>query len=235
MNLVIDIGNTSIKAATFEKSKLVAWYRFENIEYACAALKELATKKVLISASGNGIDALMKLFPDALVFDSKCDIPFKHAYQTPETLGADRKANVIGGLQHFPNGNFLVIDCGTCITYDYVDSDSTYLGGAISPGVEMKFTALHNQTHGLPLVTRSTEFTIPGDSTNSSILHGVISGSTAEINGMITNYIERYGQMNIILTGGDAVLFESSIKETIFAAPYLGLEGLNRILEHHAH
>ena len=158
-------------------------------------------------------------------------MPLNNQYQSPETLGLDRLAGAAGIWYRYPGAGGLVIDMGSCITYDYVDAKGNYLGGAISPGVAMRFKAMHTFTAALPLVEGNEESEILGDTTVRSMRSGVINGVCAEIEGMIGRYRDRYGAFKAVLCGGDAKFFASKVKPTIFADQYLILYGLYRILE----
>ena len=165
---------------------------------------------------------------------SELKLPIQNLYKTPSTLGADRLAVSVGAVALFPNQNNLVIDMGTCITLDFVNSNNEYLGGVIMPGISMKFKALHTFTDKLPLLSvsnsNSVDFCIVGDDTLSSIISGVIGGTILELEGFVSRYIEKFGKMNIIFTGGDAIYFEKRVNFPNFADSSLLLVGLNKIL-----
>ena len=139
---------------------------------------------------------------------------------------------LLGAGALFPNKNVLTIDSGTCITYDILTKDGVYLGGSISPGLNMRFKSLHKQTSKLPLVSLTTEHPLVGDSTESAITSGVINGMICEIDGIIDRYKTDYSDLQIILTGGDAKFFDKELKNSIFAAPDLVLTGLNELLNY---
>lgn len=167
-----------------------------------------------------------------LALDSSVSLPFKNLYQTPHTLGKDRIAAVAGAMQRFGSNNTLIIDAGTCIKYDYINSKNEYSGGAISPGINMRFKALNAFTDQLPLIEAKETFTLVGKSTEGSILSGVLNGVLAEAEGIILKYETLYSDLKVILTGGDMLFFEKGLKNTIFADPFLTLKGLNFILKH---
>jgi len=149
-------------------------------------------------------------------------VPFINKYRTPETLGKDRIAIASAAVQLFPNENVLVIDTGTSITYDLVTSKEEYIGGGISPGLNMRFKALHNFTHRLPLVKMQdaeAKINLVGDSTETSILSGVVVGAKAEVENIINQYCSLYSSLKIIISGGDHKYFEKLLKSNIFAAP----------------
>ncbi len=142
----------------------------------------------------------------------------------------DRLAGVCGAIELFKETDTLVIDAGTCITYDFVDKQKNYFGGSISPGLKMRFKAVHTFTAKLPLVDSANAVGLIGDSTESSIQSGVINGMIAEIEGIIMRYQDKYPGLRVILCGGDTAFFENKLKASIFAAPDLVLIGLNSIL-----
>jgi type III pantothenate kinase len=164
--------------------------------------------------------------------DSKLPLPITIKYATPETLGVDRIAGVCGAQQKFPGEPCLVIDAGTCITYDFINHDGEFLGGAISPGMMMRFQAVHTFTSKLPLVSRPEKVVLIGDSTETCIQSGVIHGIVEELNGTIRRYQEEFAGLRVILCGGDARFFENNLKGAIFAVPELVLSGLNSILNY---
>jgi type III pantothenate kinase len=164
------------------------------------------------------------------MLDHKLPLPIKNNYGTPETLGVDRIAAVCGAQQIFPFQNCLVIDAGTCVTFDIIDKDGVYYGGAISPGMHMRFKAVHTFTARLPLISPVPEAKLIGDSTETSIQSGVINGMAAEMVGIIQRYQVKFNDLRVILCGGDTLFFENKLKASIFASPELVLVGLNSIL-----
>ncbi|HZJ36686.1 MAG TPA: type III pantothenate kinase, partial [Gillisia sp.] len=176
---------------------------------------------------------LQKLEDGSRLFILNQQLPqvFTNLYATPNTLGNDRIALVSAASKHFPTENVLVIDAGTCITYDFKNNKNEYLGGAISPGMEMRYKAMHNFTENLPLLDREEEIKLIGNSTNYCMHSGVIYGITFEIDGIIAAYQGQYKDLTIILTGGDAQFLCKRLKNSIFANSNFLLEGLNYILE----
>jgi type III pantothenate kinase len=237
MNLVIDIGNSRIKCALFGQDKLVETRIFEYGEE--EAIPEWAkpdqVKEVLLSSvSGKekGVEnalrhagiAWRKLGPDT-------PLPFSSMYLTPGTLGMDRVAGIAGALFLHPGLDVLVIDAGTCITFDFLNAEGRHLGGSISPGLHMRLGALSHFTGKLPLVPFREISDFIGNSTETAILAGVFYGLLGEINETISRYEERFGNIHVILCGGDTERFGKHLKKDIFAAPFLVLYGLNKILE----
>ncbi|MEE2700177.1 MAG: type III pantothenate kinase [Bacteroidota bacterium] len=237
MNLVIDIGNTSIKAALFDDNKMIKHHTFLKL-----SLKELITftddyqvPKTIISSvqkQNQMTEEIVRHF-NALYFSHKTAIPISSNYKTPETLGTDRVAAIVGINNEYPNQNALSIDVGSCITYDYFIKES-YLGGRISPGLKMRFDALHHFTNQLPELSISdTHFTI-GIDTDSSIIAGVQQGALEEIDTIIYNFRKENQDAIVILSGGDYKFFEKHLKNSIFADPFIVLKGLNTILKFNA-
>ena len=176
------------------------------------------------------ISALKKRYP-LLVLNYKMNFPFVNLYETPSTLGVDRLALVSAAAAQYPNKNVLIIDSGSCITYDFLDHKNCYLGGAISPGLEMRYKALNNFTAKLPFLDMKTPKSLTGNTTNSSIHAGVVRGTLFEIEGFIASYRKEYEDLTIILTGGNAHFLRDSLKSGIFANSNFLMEGLHYLLE----
>jgi len=231
MNLAIDFGNTRAKAGIFNQNDLIEVIDEFDVRDTSDLVRERSVEKVAISSVTQSNISLSTI-QEVQVFelDNHSRLPFSNAYKTPETLGKDRIAAVAGAQSMFPETNCLVIDIGTCITFDFLDKTGVYHGGAISPGVDIRFKSLHTFTANLPLVESEDFVPLIGQSTESCIQSGVINGVMAEINEIIRMYQLKYTDLQIILCGGWANYFENKVKEHIFAAPELVLRGLNRIL-----
>ena len=238
MNLVIDIGNTLVKMAVFQGDMLIK----KKISLRQDFLKNLEEMEqkypksgnvILSSVSKTPIKWLQKLSEGSKVIILNQELPqvFTNLYATPNTLGNDRIALVSAACKHFPGENVLVIDAGSCITYDFKNTKNQYLGGAISPGLEMRYNAMNAFTENLPLLEREEEVSLIGNSTNNCMHTGVIYGITSEIDGIIDAYRVEYKDLTIILTGGDAQFLCKRLKNSIFANSNFLLEGLNYILE----
>ena len=159
-------------------------------------------------------------------------LPFTLEYQSPDTLGKDRIAAVAGAQAQFPNQNTLVIDAGTCVTYDFLTAEGVYLGGAISPGVQLRLRAMNHYTNKLPLlnwdgIKRPQSV---GNTTINSMLSGAVNGLVLEMRGFVERYEKQYKALKIVITGGDSNFFVKELKNGIFADPNLVLKGLNEIL-----
>jgi type III pantothenate kinase len=173
-------------------------------------------------------------FEQFVNLDHKTSLPIENLYQTPETLGKDRLAAAVGANELFPNQNLLVIDAGTAITYDLVSDRNQFIGGNISPGLEMRFKALNQFTGKLPLVNYSDEFQPIGRNTTEAIRAGVQNGILFEMAQTIDFFNRNYQNLQIIMTGGDSYFFDKKLNYSIFVHFNLTLIGLNRILEHNA-
>ncbi|WNH09237.1 type III pantothenate kinase [Thalassobellus suaedae] len=238
MNLIIDVGNSFVKLAVYSKNKLI----FKEIVEIDKVLEHIISIKnkynkltnAIISSVGrlrkDDIKVINQLF-DLLVLDSRTKLPFKNLYKTPNTLGVDRIALVCASVNQYPKNNVLVIDAGTCITYDFINTKNEYLGGAISPGLRMRYKGLNNLTATLPLLDTKTPNNIIGNSTEESIHSGVVNGVLKEIDGVIKEYEQKYSDLTVILTGGDANFLSKQLKSSIFANSNFLLEGLNFILK----
>lgn len=232
MNLALDFGNTFTKAGLFEDNNLKKVITDIKLDCLPDLVDKYTPENIIISSvSVKATDITTKLEGERIVIlKHDLPLPFKIAYQTPETLGLDRIAAVAGAQEMFPGRNCLVIDTGTCFTYDLLDHQGVYHGGGISPGIKMRFQALHTFTANLPLIGFEEETPLIGQSTKGSILSGVVNGTVAEITEIIRQYRDKFADLQIIMCGGDAKFFENRLKASIFAAPELVLRGLNRIL-----
>ena len=239
MNLCVDIGNTRTKIAIFDNEGSILKLIVKD-EFIASKLEKLfhkyAIKNLIISSVKKKQGKFKRLFGSKLShfieLSASTPIPIKNLYATPETLGKDRLAGVIGAASIFPNSDILVIDAGTCITYDIIDAHGKYYGGNILPGLNMRFKALHNFTDRLPMLHREPLETHVGDSTASSMQTGVQYGIVYEMKGFINKYNEIYPDLRILITGGDASFFVSQMENQIFAVPDLVLMGLNHILNY---
>jgi type III pantothenate kinase len=235
MNFAIDIGNTFIKIGLFEEKTLVHSYHHLKEEDLEELIVQHNPTYVIISSVRGNVDRIQSIFKSAskvVVLNESAKVPFKNLYKTPQTLGMDRVAAAAGSMDVFPESDRLIIDAGTCITYDFMDQHNQYFGGAISPGIDMRFKALNTFTGKLPLISRMDPFPKIGSNTEESIQSGVMNGVLAETEGIINQYKEKFPGLKVILCGGDAGFFESKIKETIFVVADLVLVGLNTILLH---
>ncbi|MBR5802919.1 MAG: type III pantothenate kinase [Bacteroidaceae bacterium] len=238
MNLVIDIGNTAAKIAVFDETKLVEVF-YEN-NHSLDGLHKITQKYPLqkgaiasvVTLTDDICSQLEKLGIRMLHVNSSTPVPITNSYKTPHTLGVDRLAAVVAANELMPGRDLLVIDAGTCITYDFIDAKGEYKGGNISPGLHMRLNALHEFTDKLPLVSQEGDIPYWGDTTETAIRAGVIHGVSREIEGYIRQTEERHPSLFVVLTGGDGEFFETNKKSTILVDKYLVLKGLNRILNY---
>lgn len=236
MNLAIDVGNTRVKAAVFREDNLIDVIVFpakKILSEIKILKKKYQLSEGIISSVANisekKLEKLAQIVP-FLKVSSTINLPFSNLYKTPKTLGADRIALVTAANKSFPNQNVLVIDAGTCITFDFIDKNNDYFGGAISLGIEMRFKALHKFTKKLPLLEKNSLDNFIGQNTQESINSGVINGVIQEIEGVIEQYKKKYQDLTIVLTGGDTNFLSKQLKSSIFANQNFLLEGLNELL-----
>ncbi|MFX0558483.1 type III pantothenate kinase [Maribacter sp. CXY002] len=242
MNLVVDIGNTFVKYAVFNKDEIVYDTNSKSNDFVRTIktlFKEHSSVTHAIISSVGGLEKrdfdILSLFCNVHVLTHKSKVPFKNSYATPQTLGLDRIALVTAAFYHNPHENNLIIDAGTCITYDMINDFDEYLGGAISPGIQMRYKALNQQTAKLPLLEKEEPLDFIGNCTKNSIHSGVINGVYHEIYGVIDQYNSRFKDLTVILTGGDALFLSERLKNTIFADSKFLLKGLNYLLEYNKH
>lgn len=235
MNLAVDIGNTSVKLGLFEGEEL------KEVVTGAESLPVLLSRHLIshaiVSRTGEENDmgkALRAKKIHTLFLSSALKLPVEILYQSPETLGSDRIAGSVAARHLFPEHPVLKIDFGTCITYDLVNEQGQFIGGAISPGMTMRFQAMHHFTAKLPLIQpeKPTEIELTGTDTATAIRSGVVHGIRTETEGIINEYRSRYMNLKVVSTGGDAPFFDALLKSEIFTRPYLVLEGLNRILNY---
>jgi len=238
MNLCIDQGNSSTKVGIFDDNKLHCFFVFEvfDVVELLKLLEEFPIDNCIVSSVVNESDTLIKYLKDSALFvvflSHTTPIPIENRYETPETLGKDRLAAVVGAAFLMPNQDVLVIDAGTAITYDFIDAQHIYWGGNISPGVNLRLKSLHEFTKKLPLVEITMESTLLGKNTKSAIISGAINGIIFEMDGYIFSLKNKYPQLSTFLTGGSTFYFYTKLKNTIFAEKNLVLIGLNRILHY---
>jgi type III pantothenate kinase len=233
MNLVIDYGNTSAKVGIFDQHELTQKYSFNESPSLKKFLHGTPAEHLIISSVNvdpNEVLTEAKISGRKIVLQHDTPVPIVNHYSTSSTLGMDRLAAICGAVKLFPHENALVVNAGTCVTYDLVDNKKNYWGGGISPGLLMRFKAVHSFTSRLPLAEPVDDAPLMGNSTESSIQSGVVNGMVAEIDGIIERYIEKYPDLRVILGGGDTGFFENKLKASIFASPNVVLIGLNSIL-----
>lgn len=239
--LVIDIGNTNTKLAVFQERTMVLHQRLQRVD--TAYLEELLAAYDISYFTISSVNTNMESLVDFLKqrcryvpFSTQTDAGIISRYTTPETLGPDRWAKVIAAKCLYPGQSCLLIDAGTCITYDVLTADGVYQGGSISPGIRMRFEALHHYTRKLPLVEWDKATGIPeGTDTLKAIQRGVLQGMACEVEGIIAAESKKNKGLRVLFTGGDADFLTEPLKNSIFASqitydPYLVLKGLNEVI-----
>ena len=231
---IVDIGNTKTKIFLFEDSELYDQWSFD-----LEIKVDLSTYiddhiPVIISAVGNLKNRLIfKKNEQSIVLNHETPLPILLNYDTPRTLGLDRIANAVAVANN--SSHQLIIDIGSCVTFDLLDRQNVYQGGLIYPGIDMRFKAMHEFTDKLPSINWRDSWAsndVVGKSTQSAMLMGVKQSMIMELDGLIHRYNEQYQNLDVHLTGGDSVFFEKELKSSIFAQPYLGAVGLRKILEY---
>jgi type III pantothenate kinase len=242
MNLIIDAGNTNIKLAIFKKSEIIHIESVDSKIFVAAVKKIFKEFPKVRSAIVSCVGSLSKeqmnvvaVFCDLYELSHTSKVPFKNSYASPQTLGVDRLALATAAFYFNPHQNNLIIDAGTCVTYDMLNDFDEYLGGAISPGVQMRYNAMHYQTAKLPLLEKKELLDYIGNTTEKCIHSGVVNGITLEMDGVIDLYKERFKDLTVILTGGDTLFLSKRLKNTIFADSKFLLKGLNYLLEYNKH
>ena len=236
ITICFDFGNTRLKAAIFKENELLEIAILSKGDEAEVAelIHKWSPKKSILSSvihHDKGIETLLSAKTSFHLLGPSSVINFTSPVGKPETIGADRLAIIAAAVDKFPQQHSLAISLGTCITYNFVNNQHQFLGGSISPGMQMRFKAMHEQTALLPLITPSSEFTLVGYDTKTNLLSGVILGIAAEIDGIIGAYEQKYAKFNVLLTGGDICYFAPHLKKRIFADQKLLFKGLYAICE----
>lgn len=235
--LCFDIGNSRTKLAVFEEDNIIFKETLPilSIPKATEILEKFHPDSTILSSTAKENENLIKLFLSQKNFirlSALTALPFKNAYSTPQTLGLDRIALAAASVSLYPGKNVLAIDAGTCITIDFTSADGIYLGGSIHPGIKMRLKAMHLFTGRLPLLHPTLVEDFMGDSTRACMLAGAVKGAAAEIDGFISHYLTQFPDLIVVLTGGDADIFFSMLKNKIFALPDLVLLGLQKIAQY---
>ena len=238
MKLIIDIGNTVVKMVAFRGDEPVEEIRSEGGELSCldAFVDKYSFRSGIVGTVRDlaviESEALSRLPFPILHFSHETPVPITNRYRTPETLGSDRLAAVIGASSLKPGKDLLIIDAGTCITYEVIDARGNYWGGNIAPGMQMRLRALHEFTARLPLVEAEGEVPGMGYNTETAIRSGVLRGMKYEIEGYIKSMRSKFPNLLVFLTGGDHINFDTNIKNIIFSDKYIVPRGLNKILDY---
>ena len=239
MNLTIDMGNTRVKYAVFDGGTVVSDGCSEEFDEAVIdrilAAHPGITQAIVATTRGpvdDTVALVRRRIGRCLRLSPQLPLPIRNGYTTPETLGEDRLAAAVGAASLYPGRNLLIVDFGTAITIDQVSADGVFRGGNISPGMQMRYKALHQFTGRLPLIDSNGRKLPMGRDTETAIRAGVLKGMEYEISGYIEAMKHKYPELLVFLTGGDDFSFDSSVKSAIFADRFLVLKGLNRILNY---
>jgi type III pantothenate kinase len=236
VTICFDFGNSRLKAAVFEGKTLKDQFILENDDP--QTIMELMDKykpdKSILSSVIEHNPEIENVLSETSRFHKISHLtrlPFTTPVGKPETIGADRLGLAAAAVEYYPGKNILAIGLGTCITYNFINKSKEFLGGGISPGMDIRFKSLQLFTAKLPLVKEDWNFPLIGYDTDTNILSGVILGMAREIDGFIEDYSEKYGNFNALLTGGNSTFFVSHLKKQIFADPNLIFKGLYAISE----
>jgi type III pantothenate kinase len=237
--LCLDFGNTSCKGVLFNDNRQGEVFDLPDTSAATAQklIETYAPDYAILSSVINHEEVFESVLKEHTRFyrlDDNTPLPFLNAYVTSATLGPDRIALAAAANYLYPGQHSLIVSAGTCITYNFIQQNRAFRGGAISPGIEMRFKALNEYTAKLPLVSSKGDSLLIGYDTETAIRSGVINGAIAEVDGIINAYRAQYPNINVLLTGGDMGVFESQLKSKIFADRYLLFKGLFAILESNA-
>lgn len=239
MRLVVDIGNTFAKAAVFDGDTMAGAVHCRRTQSnaLCAFIEQQGQPASCALSAVADIDGrisglLERLGCPVLRVDGSTPVPFENSYRTPATLGSDRIAAISAAATLLPQRDVLIIDAGTCITFDFIDASGRYLGGNISPGTHMRFAALHHQTARLPFINERGGTPLLGYNTATAIRSGVLRGINHEINGYIEALMADYAELCVLLTGGKRSKLKTGYvpEERVFIEPHLVEKGLNALL-----
>ncbi len=231
--LCLDFGNTRRKAAVFQDGNMIKHVNLENdLADIQLLLKEYKPGNSILSSVVNHheeIESLLNANTRFHLLSHQSHLPFTTPVNKPDTIGTDRLALAAAAVHLHPHKNNLVIGLGTCITYNFINNKHEFIGGAISPGMEMRFKAMNQFTAKLPLVKADWNVPVIGYDTKTNLTAGVVIGISLEVDGFINEYQQRFGNFNVLLTGGDIRFLGSHIKNKIFADPDLIFKGLYAI------
>jgi type III pantothenate kinase len=234
VTLCFDFGNTRLKTAVFEDDQLrnIVILNDDNHDTIKEVIAEFKPQFSILSSVVNHqphVEDILKHHTNFHKLSHHTRLPFSTPVGKPETIGADRLALCAAAVHLFPGKNNLAIGLGTCITFNFINLQHQFLGGSISPGLEMRFKSMHALTAKLPLVNMEWNFPLIGYDTKTNLLSGVAWGMAKEIDGIIDEYAKRFGNFNVLLTGGDTPHFAPLLKNQIFADPQLIFKGLYAI------
>ena len=235
LKLTIDIGNTGVKLAVFDGKHIIETHEAKECTF-CTVQDFIGHKEISAAIISSVKDINSEIFSildyyNGILLSERIPVPIRSHYKTPNTFGSDRLVAAVGAFFLYPKRDVIVFDAGTCLTVDFLSDKGEYLGGKISPGIEMRYRALHNFTDKLPLIQKEKKIPIFGNDTNSAITAGVQQGIIAEVKLTITEYRLQKPHVISLFTGGDCFFFEKELKSGIFANPNLVMVGLNEILD----
>ncbi len=235
MVYAVDFGNTNVKVASFEMGELlrIDSYDIQNEEQWQTELKKLSSDKLILSSSSLDERKVVELcgLQDAFIINEFTHYPIRFTYNRFRTLGRDRVAGSVGAFSLVKKENALLIDAGTCVTYDVVEKSGVHLGGMISPGLKMRLRSMHEMTANLPLVKKEGSFYEIASSTEGALRSGGKYGIILEIQGYIKRMKQRFGNFNVYLTGGDAGFIKEFLQESVILEKHITLYGLYEILK----
>lgn len=232
--LCFDFGNTRLKCGVFREDVLAEIIpldddRTETISQLLAIYRPARTILSSVISHNEEIEKILAAGSFFVKLDASVKLPFTTPVGKPQTIGADRLALCAFAAHYYKGQNTLIIALGSCITYNFINKYHSFLGGGISPGMEMRFKALNHYTALLPVIKPNWNFPLIGYDTETNILSGVLQGMAAEIDGIIDEYRKKFRNFNVLLTGGDTANFVRHLKNKIFADPYLIFKGLYAI------
>lgn len=240
MDLVIDIGNTRGKAGVFEEDQLIDVLTFaaDNVQPVIDLTGKWPLSRLGFCTVGlpdmKWLEQFSDRFSYVLIIDRQTPVPIGNAYETPETLGPDRLAAATGAWSEFRGCPCLVIDAGTCLTADVIDEQGVFLGGNISPGIDMRLRAMFEFTARLPLVEKTATKSLIGRSTAEALRNGAQQGAVMEMTALCQTLRRQWPALQVVLTGGDAAYFVNITSEGAVVRPHLVLSGLKKIVSHNA-
>ena len=234
--ICFDFGNTRLKAAIFENEIFSAEIVLPDDETSTIEklLADHSPQKTILSSVIEHNAEIENVLSAKTAFHKLSHLTkanFTTPVGKPETIGADRLALSAAAVHFYPGKNNLVVALGSCITYNFINQYNEFIGGSISPGMEMRFKAMQVFTAKLPLVQKEWNFPLIGYDTKTNMQSGVIAGITYEIDGFISEYARKYNNFNAVLTGGDTSYFAGQLKNKIFADPYFLFKGLYALSE----
>ena len=234
--LCLDFGNTRLKAAVFENDVVMEEMVLadDNNDTIEALVNQYRPQKSILSSVISHNAEVERILASKTIFHKlsySTKLNFTSPVGKPETIGADRLALAAAAVHFYPGRNNLIISLGSCVTYNFINQYHQFLGGAISPGMEMRFKSMHDYTAKLPMVQKDWNFPVIGYDTKTNLQSGVIAGITFEMDGYIDFYQNQYGNFNVVLTGGDAGYFARHLKNKIFADLKFLFKGLYAISE----